>query len=102
MVATQVPLIDMNPDEKTAIYIAALEAKLVAMTLNEMKYRTLLEMLTGQEWEELSTDIGASRMKKIATNATARRLARSMEQAEKIVDANIAAANENSKASESS
>lgn len=101
MVATQVPLGDITTDEKGAFYIGALERKLSSMAVNEMKYRALLEMLTGQEWEELSTDVSAGRLKKIATNATARRLARSMEEAEKIVDANIASANQDAKTSES-
>lgn len=101
MAATQVPLIDMTTDEKGAFYIGALERKLSAMAVNEMKYRALLEMLTGLEWDEISTDVSANKLKKIATTATARRLARSMEQAEKIVEANIASANETARESES-
>lgn len=70
-------------------------------------------MLTGQEWEELSTDIGAGELRKVAVNATQRRLARELRKAEsladevvrakaeEVVDANIAAANEFAKPSES-
>lgn len=101
MVAIQDPLGDMTTDEKGAFYQAALERKIIALSLSEMRYRALLEMLTGQPWEEISTDINAGELKKVATTATARRLARSMEQAEKIVEANIAAANEEAKAAES-
>lgn len=113
MAATQVPLGDMTTDAKAAFYIAALEKKLAIMTLNEMKYRTLLEMMTGQEWEELSTDIGAGQLRKVAVNATQRRLAREMKKAEavaedvlrakaeEVVSANVASANEDAKPSES-
>lgn len=90
----KVPLGDMTTDEKGAFYIAGLERKLIAMSINEMRYRTLLEMLTGEKWDTLSTDLNAGELKKIATTATQRRLARSMEQAEALVEANIAKANE--------
>lgn len=113
MSATNVPLGDMKTDAQSAIYIAALEKKLMILTLNEMKYRTLLEMLTGKEWEELSTDIGADKLRQVAVNATQRRLARSLRQAdrqaqeairqkaEQVVAENIATANEFAQPSES-
>ena len=101
MAATQVPLGDLTTDEKGAIYIGALERKLTQLTLNEMRYRTLLEMLTGQQWEEISTHVTAGDLKKLAVTATQRRLARSMEQCERIVESNLAAANETAQSSES-
>lgn len=97
MVASKVPLGDITTDEKGALYIAALERKVVALTLNEMKYRTLLEMLTGEEWDEINTDINRGELMKIATTATQRRMARSMAEAEAVVKANIEAANENAR-----
>lgn len=100
MVATQVPLGDLSFGEREAVYVAALEAKLTAMTLNEIRYRTLLEMLTGKQWEELRTDIMSDKMKSVAVNATQRRLAREMKRAEKsasqIVEENLEKANKKS------
>lgn len=113
MTATNVPLGDITPDEKSAIYIAALEKKLTIMSINELKYRTLIEMLTGEEWEEIKTDIGADQLRKVAVNATQRRLARSLrnaerqadealrQRAEQIVSENMKSANEFAQTSES-
>lgn len=102
MAATNVPLGDITTDEKGAMYIAALERKLIAMSVNEMRYRALLEMLTGEQWEEINTDINKGELMKVATTATQRRMARSLAEAEKIVNENIAAANENAVEKESS
>lgn len=102
MVAVNEPLGGMTTDAQGALYMAALERKLAALTINEMRYRTLLEMLTGEPWEEINTDITKGDLMKVATTATHRRLARSMAEAEAQVKANIEKANEGSLEQETS
>lgn len=94
MVANKVPMIDLQFGEKEALYVAALEHRLQAMALNEVKYCALIEMLTGETWETQETSFKAGELKKIAVTATQRRLARSVAEAERIVDANLQKANE--------
>jgi len=94
MVAAKPPLIDLQFGEKEALYVAALEKRLSYMAIQEVKYCALLEMLTGEQWETIKTNIDADNLRKIAVTAGQRVFARSLKEAERRVDENIAKANE--------
>ena len=93
MVNAQPPLIDLQFGEKEALYVAALEKRVSYMSLQEVKYHALLEMLTGETWETLKTNVDADELRKIAVTAGQRIFARSLKEAEERIDRNIAKAN---------
>jgi hypothetical protein len=47
----QAPLVGLQMDSDTAQYVGMLEGTIAALVINEVKYRTLLELLTGDSWE---------------------------------------------------
>lgn len=66
MVAVQSPLIDLQYDDRTGRYIANLERRITALVINETKFRALLELITGEEWDNMETDFEASSLRKLA------------------------------------
>ena len=50
-VPLQVPLIGLQMNSETAHYVGMLEGTIAALVVNEVKYRTLLELLTGDKWD---------------------------------------------------
>lgn len=95
MVAQKIPLNDMQFGEKEAIYVAALERRVAYQELMIGKYNVLMEMMTGEQWDDLRLDSETNfeGIKAIAHSATQRRMAVSFEQASRIIDERIAAAN---------
>lgn len=69
MVAIQNPLIDMEMDEAAAAYMGSLERQILGLTIQELRYRALLELLTGEEWSDIAADLEAGEVEKIAVNA---------------------------------
>lgn len=55
------PLAGLEMNSDTAQYVGMLEGTIAALVVNEMKYRTLLELLTGDSWDggELDSDPNA-------------------------------------------
>lgn len=92
--AVRYPLPDISPDEKEAIYIAILERKVQYQETLMLQYRTLLEAFTGEPWDKVDSRLQKGELMQIATNAFERRLARSLAEAERIVENNLNAANE--------
>lgn len=93
--AQKFPLADINPAAKEAIYIGVLERKVGYQETLLLQYRALLEALTGDKWEEIDTRLSSEGIKKTAATAVERKLARDIRSAEKMVEANVASANEN-------
>lgn len=93
MVALKSPLNDLELSPQAALYIGILERKLCALDINELKYRALLEMLTGETWDDLNMDLEAGEIKKIAIEATQKKMDVSYEAANKIVEDRIAGTN---------
>jgi hypothetical protein len=54
MVATRHPLIDLMMDEPTARYTGMLERKLAIYQQENLRMRCLLELLTGDMWDDYS------------------------------------------------
>lgn len=50
-VPLQAPLIGLQMDSDTAYYVGMLEGTIAALVVNEVKFRTLLELLTGDKWD---------------------------------------------------
>ncbi|UVK63831.1 hypothetical protein SEA_LILYPAD_27 [Gordonia phage LilyPad] len=92
--ATRFPLADISPEKKEAMYIAVLERKVQYQSTLMLQYRTLLEALTGEPWDMIDTRLKRGEMMQVATNAFERNLARDLAEAERMVQANLDAANE--------
>lgn len=97
MVALKTPLVDMEVSEEAALYIGVLERQVLGLTVNELKYRALLEMLTGEQWDDLKTDMEAGELEKIAIEATMRKLGVTNAKAREIVRERKALANQEGK-----
>lgn len=69
MVAMQSPLVDLQYDDQTGRYIAALERQVMGLTINEVKYQALLELITGEEWTSIKHDLDEGKIRKIAVEA---------------------------------
>lgn len=93
MVALKSPLVDVQMDEQTALYVGVLERQVLGLTINEMKYRALLEMVTGTTWDDLKTDLEAGELEKIARAAVEAQLGVTAQEARKIVKTRQAEAN---------
>lgn len=93
--AQKFPLADITPDAKQALYIGTLERRLMQQEVLLTQYRALLEALTGDKWDQIDTTLSKHEIRKVATNAFERILSRDMAEAERRVDANLKAANEN-------
>jgi hypothetical protein len=71
---TKHPLIDLVYNNETGTYIGMLERKLVVMTLENLKMRSLLELLTGDMWDELRFDHEDKTIFNLAVDTLERRL----------------------------
>lgn len=74
MTPTRHPLIDLVYNNETGTYIAMLERKLLIMTLENLKMRSLLEMLTGDMWDECRFEAEDKEIFKLAVDTLERRL----------------------------
>ncbi|QNJ55340.1 hypothetical protein SEA_LITTLEFELLA_29 [Gordonia phage LittleFella] len=92
--ALKFPLADIGPDQKTAMYIAVLERRVQYQETLMLQYRTLLEAFTGEPWDQIDSRLKKGEMMQVATNAFERNLARDLAEAERMVEANLNAANE--------
>jgi len=93
---TRFPLADITTDAKTAAYIGVMERKIQYQETLLLQYRALLEALTGDQYEEIDTRLSSDGLKVTAATAFERNLARDMKAAERMVEANLASANESS------
>lgn len=93
MVALRSPLIDLELDEQAALYVAHLERQLLAYQINDVKYRALLEFLTGDAWDDLAISLETKELKDIAIAAAQKKLGLTFMQAAKLVRQRQARAN---------
>lgn len=99
MVALKSPLLDLQLDPQAALYVAHLERQLCAYQINEVKFRALLEMLTGEAWDDLALDMENKQLKDIAVALAEKKLGVTNMEARKIVRRRIEQANKNSSTS---
>jgi hypothetical protein len=74
MVSVKHPLIDLVYNNETGTYIGMLERKLVIMTLENLKMRSLLELLTGDMWDDCKFDLEDKAIFDAAVSTLERRL----------------------------
>ena len=87
------PLIDLVYNDETGRYIAMLERKLLGMTVENIKMRTLLELLTGDMWDDVKFESEDKEIQKVAVDALKRRLQIPESDARKLVSERWAAHN---------
>lgn len=63
------PLVGLEMDPDTAQYVGVLEGTIAALTINECKYRALLELLTGEPWEDTKIDFDGKVLMDLAVSA---------------------------------
>lgn len=85
MGAIRQPLVDLVYNDETGRYIAMLEKKILYFTLNDIKFRALLELLTDQAWDDYKFTEEDGEIRKLAEDALKRRLGLSDEDARKLV-----------------
>jgi hypothetical protein len=57
MVNVQSPLVGLEYTPETGVYIAKLQAMLAEYANREARFRALLELLTGEQWDDVKLDI---------------------------------------------
>lgn len=85
MGAIRQPMIEIVYNDETGRYIAMLESKLLKLTLDDIKFRALLELLTDEEWEDYQFSEEDGEIRRLAEDALKRRLGISDEDARKLV-----------------
>lgn len=73
MVSVQTPLVGLEMNSEVAHYVGILESTLAAYALQEVKYRALLELLTGESWETTRISPDPASIKAIAVEALVKR-----------------------------
>ena len=79
------PLLDIVYNDETGRYIGMLERKLLMLTLDDMRFRALLELLTDEPWDDYKFTQEDGEIQNIAIDALKRRLGLSHEDARKLV-----------------
>ena len=69
MVARQSPLVGLEMSPEVAKYVAVLEGRLASYAIQDAKYRALLELLTGDSWEDSSFDASGRMIMQVAEEA---------------------------------
>lgn len=85
MTAIQYPLINLEMDDEVARYVGLLERRVLMLTLDNLKCRTVLELLTDQAWDDQSFPDDEAELKRVAEDALVRRLGVSEADAASIV-----------------
>ena len=93
MAATRHPLIDLVYNDETGRYIGMLERKVIKYQIDDLKFRALLELLTGDSWDDYRLADEDGEIRNLATDALKRRLGISHHDAAKLVEERWAAHN---------
>jgi hypothetical protein len=72
--------------DESARYIAIIEHKYKELLLENLRFRTLMEVLTDEQWDEYPFSAEDREIKKLAVDALKRRVGLSDEDARKLVD----------------
>lgn len=72
MAPRQNPLVGLQMDEPTAKYVGVLESTLAAYAIADSKYRALLELITGDSWEDTRIDFDGKQLMQIAEDSLVR------------------------------
>lgn len=74
MVAVQSPLIGMQMDADAAQYIAVLERRIAALSINELKFMAVLERASGKKWDTMVLDFEQGNLDNIAIQVIQKQL----------------------------
>lgn len=83
----QVPLKGLQMDSDTAQYVGMLEGTIAALVINEVKYRTLLELLTGDYWEAATVNMDPNALVPLAVSALVKQTNLDENKAKKLISA---------------
>ena len=86
MASTRHPLIDLVYNDETGRYIGMLERKIIKYQIDDLKFRCLLELLTGDSWDDYKFSDEDGEIRRIAQDALMRRLGISHSDAAKLVE----------------
>lgn len=86
MAPTRHPLIDLIANDETGRYIGLLERKLLIMQRENLRMRSLLEMLTGDMWDDYRFDAEDEEIFNLAVDSLMRRCQMSQEDARKLCE----------------
>lgn len=87
MTEVNVPLHDLNLDEDAAHYVGILESTCAWQGIQLNKFRALLELLTGDDWETAKFDPTGDTLKKISVDALVKQTGMNIAKARQLVDA---------------
>lgn len=85
MAVLQNPLQHMQGDEEMTRYVAVLERRLVLLTIQEQRFRALLEALTGQPWDDQYADLDQAELDGLVEESIMKSLGVSRVEAAKMV-----------------
>lgn len=86
MAPTRHPLIDLIANDETGRYIGMLERKLLIMQRENLRMRSLLEMLTGDMWDDYRFDAEDAEIFDLAVDSLMRRCGMSQQDARKLCE----------------
>lgn len=87
------PLQHMDADDNALRYIGVLERRLVLLTVQEMKFRALLESLTGEPWDDQYVDLEQAELDQLVENSIVKSLGVTKSEASKMIRTHKANAN---------
>ena len=85
MAVLQNPLQHMQGDDQMTRYVGVLERRLVLLTIQEQRFRALLEALTGEPWDDQYTDLEQAELDKLVEQSIMKSLGVSQAEASKMV-----------------
>lgn len=85
MGALKHPLMDLVYNDETGRYIGMLERKLVKLSIDDLKFRALLELLTDEDWDDYHFGDEDAELMKLAVDTLKRRLGLKDSDARKLV-----------------
>jgi len=83
----QGPLKGLQMDSDTAQYVGMLEGTIAALVINEVKYRTLLELLTGDSWDAANVSTDPNALVPLAVSALVKQTNMDENKAKKLISA---------------
>ena len=93
MAVLQNPLQHMQGDDQMTRYVGVLERRLVLLTIQEQRFRALLEALTGEPWDDQYSDLEQAELDKLVEQSIVKSLGVTQAEAAKMVRLHKAKAN---------
>lgn len=75
------PLADLDMEPDVAVYVGLLEGTIATQVITINKFRALLELLTGDKWDDVKLDPNGEKLKEISINSLVKQTGMSKAQA---------------------